>query len=190
MSTHTDSMPGSESNQLTKSFNGMDISNSNETIEIEINTNPSHPPQSETMDKATASTTILTDSSGNPTASIPDAAMNEALRVVQMLNYPRDHYGRPYHINLPLIGFLVLFRISRFEYGVIDPSRAVHSVHAAQLKQFISFAYRALKPECRDSLFMPIGYHEFVSYLHQDPNPSARLTTFDALGNVTTKPTE
>ncbi|KAF4609771.1 hypothetical protein D9613_012053 [Agrocybe pediades] len=97
-----------------------------------------------------------------------------------------DFYGNTCQIGIPLLGIAVLFKLSRFEYGIIDANNCIHVVHAAQLREYIHFAYYILNPK-NQQLFEPLGYREFLTYLHRDPNPNARLTTI-ANGKVLVPP--
>ncbi|KAF8874098.1 hypothetical protein CPB84DRAFT_1893314 [Gymnopilus junonius] len=175
--------------QLTESMNGMTLDSGNSV------TVPSSPhqsfftPESRNATPAPAisdnanSINAVTDPSTFDPQTLADFA---SLTNIQP-NHPLDYFGRPFQIHLPLNGFAVLFRISRYVYGIVDPQRTIHSVHAAQLRQFITFAYRCFRTP-NEPVFMPIGYREFVQYLHTDPIQMAHLAELDEGGHLLARP--
>ncbi|KAJ3511635.1 hypothetical protein NLJ89_g3979 [Agrocybe chaxingu] len=130
----------------------------------------------------------LDGSAHNPVTDHPSVGPPS---IVQGIIRPVDFRGNLIPLFVPVAGFAYITRLDDFHFGILDPDTGkTLSIHAATLKAFISFAYKAVSiPEIpAQPLFEPLGYREFVSLLHRDPVQPNRLTVLDVSGQVISPP--
>lgn len=186
------------------SLNHSELSNNFRNLGINTPANSSSPvsgleePQISTITEN--SQPLTTEPSGQPMScannttgeqdvAMPDAMVNQLLTLTAIpQTHGRDHFGRIFKLPILVHGTAVLFQLDTFRYAILDPAGVAHHLHAVQLKSYIQFSARGQKPTNQPT-FKPIGYDEFLSYLHQDEtNPNLRLTVFDDNGNVISAP--